>query len=270
MEIITVDGVRLWYEIQGKGEPLVVIGGFYIGHHQFDFVTPLLSTQFQVINWNYQGIGQAERSVPPGNPVGLWVEQLREVLDTLGISKASLWATANGACIAFAFAAKYPDRVKKLISHPWYRSDERVKKFLSLSADLVDTYGFVGHVRAISTTLGLTDDFLYSDKGREFERWRVWAGEQTTSVENYRKMCEGLVQVDLTDSIGKIQAPTLLLMGEVGPLGHNPSMDSQVEFLSRTIPGCQLQTIPDSGGTLFMVLKPEESAKAALDFLASG
>ena len=133
---------------------------------------------------------------------------------------------------------------------------------------MVETYGFLGHIRLLTTTMGVSDDFLYSDKGREFEQWRLRVGEQSTSVENYKRMCEVLAQVDLSDVIGQIRAPTLLLMGEVGPLGRNPTVDSQTEFLLERIPQSQLRTIPESGGTAFMVLKPQESARVVLDFLA--
>ena len=265
---INVNGIKLWYDSQGKGEPLVVTGGFYMAHHQFEFITPHLTSQCQVINWDYQGTGLAERTIPEPGTVERWVEQLRGVLDALEVSKTSLWGTANGAMIALSFAAKYPERVRKLISHPWYKSDDGVKRFFQLSATIVETYGFLGHVRLFSTTFGLSNDFLYSAKGREFESWRQRSGEESTSVENYRRMCEILPEVDLTDVIGRIRAPTLLLMGEVGPLGHNPTVDSQAGFLLEHIPDCRLKTIPNSGGTMFMALKPEESARVALDFLA--
>ena len=265
----TVNGIKLWYESQGEGEPLVVTGGFYMAHHQFEFVTPYLSSRCRVINWDYQGTGFAERSIPEPDTVDQWVEQLRSLLDALGISRASLWGTANGALITFNFAAKYPDRVRKIISHPWYRSPERVKEFFQLSAGVVETYGFSGHVRLMTTTLGLSDNFLYSTRGREFEQWRLKAGEASTSVDNYRKMCEILGEVDLSDVVGGIRAPSLLLMGEVGPLGKNPTVDSQAQFLLERIPDCRLETIPNAGGTLFMVLKPEDSSKVVLDFLAS-
>ena len=49
------NGVELWYDINGTGEPLVLTGGFGLLHDQFAKIRSLLTPQLQVIDWHYQG-----------------------------------------------------------------------------------------------------------------------------------------------------------------------------------------------------------------------
>ena len=61
MAYVEDNGVKLWYEITGKGEPLVLTGGFGCLHNQWDWIMDILNEDFQVINWNYRGSGQSDR-----------------------------------------------------------------------------------------------------------------------------------------------------------------------------------------------------------------
>ena len=53
-------GVKLWYDLNGVGEPLVVTGGFGLLHDQFAHVRELLTPHLQVIDWNYRGAGRCQ------------------------------------------------------------------------------------------------------------------------------------------------------------------------------------------------------------------
>ncbi len=56
------NGVELWYDVNGTGEPLVVTGGFGLLHDQFAKIRSLLTPQLQVIDWHYRGAGQSDRA----------------------------------------------------------------------------------------------------------------------------------------------------------------------------------------------------------------
>ena len=60
------DGVELWYDVNGNGtgEPLVLSGGFGLLQDQFAKIRDLLTPHLQVIDWNYRGAGQSDRSWP--------------------------------------------------------------------------------------------------------------------------------------------------------------------------------------------------------------
>ena len=80
MAYIEDKGVKLWYEITGKGEPLVLTGGFGCLHNQWDWIMDILNEDFQVINWNYRGSGQSDRYWAGGYSLDKWVDDLELIL----------------------------------------------------------------------------------------------------------------------------------------------------------------------------------------------
>ena len=118
------DGHKLWYDVQGTGEPLTLIGGFALLHDQFELCLPNLHEHgYQTINWNYRGSGKSDWTLVRPYCIEDWVEDLRAVLDDAGIEKTTIWATSTSSVIGTRFAAKYPDRVNALLTYPWYKAD---------------------------------------------------------------------------------------------------------------------------------------------------
>ena len=79
------NGVKLWYDENGTGEPLVVSGGFGLLHDQFAYIRDLLTPHLQVIDWHYRGAGLSDRAWPGGYPFDRWVDDLGVILDQAGL-----------------------------------------------------------------------------------------------------------------------------------------------------------------------------------------
>src|ERR671914_1602567 len=58
-----VNGVELWYEVAGEGEPVIQIHGAGFGHFNFAPATPELAKHFKVIDYDMRGYGQSDRPV---------------------------------------------------------------------------------------------------------------------------------------------------------------------------------------------------------------
>ena len=56
--ITSSNGKKIWYDIVGDGEPLVLVGGSSLVHRQWDFLSPLLQDHFKVILYDQRGAGQ--------------------------------------------------------------------------------------------------------------------------------------------------------------------------------------------------------------------
>ena len=83
---------RIWYEINGEGEPLVQIPGGALGLKNFSKVTPVLSRHFRVIDFDLIGTGQSTPT-PPGYKVQDWTNDLR-------VQTTSLFSTFSAANLA--------------------------------------------------------------------------------------------------------------------------------------------------------------------------
>jgi len=73
-----------------------------------------LSRTFHVIAFDYVGHGLSDKTIDAYNPL-IFVEQLRELMDVLQIESAHLSGESLGGWVSGLFAAKYPNRVRRLM-----------------------------------------------------------------------------------------------------------------------------------------------------------
>lgn len=100
----------------GKGNKEVILFQHGLNGHLEAYAKNLvaLSETFHVIAFDYVGHGLSEKAVDEYNPV-VFAEQLRELMDALGIASAHLSGESLGGWVSGVFAAKYPQRVRRLM-----------------------------------------------------------------------------------------------------------------------------------------------------------
>ncbi len=112
---VSVNGVRLAYlDWGGDGPPLVLIHGLGDSPHAFDDVAWKLCRDFRIIAYARRGHGQSDAPDGPYDNTTL-VEDLRQLMDSLGIRRASLLGWSMGGNEITAFAVRYPERTQKLV-----------------------------------------------------------------------------------------------------------------------------------------------------------
>lgn len=104
------DGVRLHYEDEGAGIPLLCLSGLTRNTRDFDFVLPHLSG-FRVIRMDYRGRGQSDWADYKTYDVGVEARDAVALLDHLGIEKVAVLGTSRGGIIAMVIAATAKDRL---------------------------------------------------------------------------------------------------------------------------------------------------------------
>ena len=100
----------------GRGNKEVILFQHGLNGHLEAYAKNLmaLSAQFHVIAFDYVGHGLSDKLVDEYNPA-VFAEQLRELMDVLGIDAAHLSGESLGGWVSGIFAAKYPARVKRLM-----------------------------------------------------------------------------------------------------------------------------------------------------------
>ena len=109
-----VNGIKINYlDWGGDGSPLVMIHGIGDDPHVFDDLAMLLRDQFHIVAYARRGHGLSDSNPPyDGNTL---VEDLRQLLDKLGIQRTRLIGWSMGGDEITAFAGRYPERVEKLV-----------------------------------------------------------------------------------------------------------------------------------------------------------
>ncbi len=102
----------------GAGDPVVLLHGSGPGVSAWTNwrrVIPRLADDFRVLAPDMAGFGFTERKPDATYDIKHWVRHLLGFLDALGIEKASLVGNSFGGSLALATAARYPDRVDRLV-----------------------------------------------------------------------------------------------------------------------------------------------------------
>jgi pimeloyl-ACP methyl ester carboxylesterase len=109
-----VNGVNVYYESLGSGSPMILLHGGLASGEMFGPIVPALSERHRVIVPDLQGHG---RTADIDRPIDhrLMADDIAALIDYLGLDKPDLVGYSLGGGVAFCTAAKYPDKVGKLV-----------------------------------------------------------------------------------------------------------------------------------------------------------
>src|SRR5437773_2586819 len=112
----TTDGVKIYYEEHGTGEPLLLAYGIGGNAGMWQPNVAALAARHRLILWEPRGHA---RSDSPEDPTmvtfGHWVLDLHDLLDHLRLARAVVGGLSLGGGIATRFALKHPERVRALV-----------------------------------------------------------------------------------------------------------------------------------------------------------
>ena len=114
MPITTANGIDLYYEIHGEGEPLLLIMGLSLSSKSWFRTIPALSKQYKVIVFDNRGVGLSGKPNSPYS-IELMADDAKAVLDAAGVESAHIYGISMGGMIAQRLALKYPERIRSLI-----------------------------------------------------------------------------------------------------------------------------------------------------------
>lgn len=107
---VAVEGGTLHYDVRGSGPPVVLLHAGGLDLTMWDPQVSALARSFRLVRYDARGHG---RSTAPGGPYST-VEDLRLLLDRLGVERTALVGISMGAGVALNFATTYPERVTRL------------------------------------------------------------------------------------------------------------------------------------------------------------
>ncbi len=213
------DGVRLAYAVAGNGPPLVKTAN-WMNHVELDWSSPLfghifsaLARNFTLVRYDARGNGLSDWDVSELS-LDAWVTDLETVVNAAGLDRFPLFAMSQGCAISVAFAVRHPERVSHLILYGGFARGayKRAKNDLELQK-----------AKALGTLIrtGWGDDSpvfrqLFSSlfmPGGTAEQLEKFADRQrtTTSPECAYRYFETTRNLDVTDLLPKVTAPTLVM-----------------------------------------------------------
>lgn len=247
MPKILANGINLYYETHGAGDPLVLIAGLGYDHWQWHKMVPGLSKHFQVIVFDNRGAGESDKPAGPYAAQTL-ADDTAALLEALGHQQAFVMGHSMGGYIAQALALSKPDRVSRLIlSATNFGGPNQIPVTPEALAVLTDTQADpIERLRrgiAISTAPGW--DKSHPDVVQAWLDYRTQhpvdpAGYQAQMGIGMALMAEAAC---FEGKLKDVKAPTLILFGahdKVVPPGN-------AELLAKKIPNSTTHILPDAG-----------------------
>jgi pimeloyl-ACP methyl ester carboxylesterase len=127
IRFLTVDGRRLAYEVAGEGS-LLLCPAWWVSHLELDRGNEgfarfweAIGDGYSVVRYDRLGVGVSERELREQDlSVDGEVSLIGALLDELGAERISLFGGSSGGCAAIAFAARFPERVERLVLYGSY------------------------------------------------------------------------------------------------------------------------------------------------------
>jgi pimeloyl-ACP methyl ester carboxylesterase len=112
---VNVNGMRMYYEVSGKGDPLIVLHGAYMNIPQMGAIIPRLAKTHKVYALELQGHGRTTDIDRPITYPNL-ADDVAAFMDAVGLKKADVFGYSMGAATALQLAIRHPEKVNKLVA----------------------------------------------------------------------------------------------------------------------------------------------------------
>jgi pimeloyl-ACP methyl ester carboxylesterase len=113
MPFAPINGIEMYYEEHGDGPPLVFAHGVGGNHASWYQQVPFFARSYRMITCDQRGFGFSDDRNDLGR--ANFVDDLRALLDFLGIGKVSLVAQSMGGSTCMGFTVRYPERTNALV-----------------------------------------------------------------------------------------------------------------------------------------------------------
>lgn len=252
MATLRVADLEIHYEQTGSGPPLVLLHGGFVDMKMWEPQVAALAGSYRILRYDLRGHGLTGPSRENRYTVEHFAEDLRGLLDGLGLERVALCGLSLGGMIAQAFAARYPERLRALVL-----ADTVVSTTHTLS-DKLQT-----HLLAPGWAVRPTIRHLGADRWVRLSFWLAsksrsdkWFGQDEATSTYVKKAMSQLTTAEYVkvygalyafreQALSNVRVPTLLLNGEYEPA----NIVRHAERLKTLLPQATSATIPRAGHT---------------------
>lgn len=240
-----VNGIKMYYEIHGQGEPLVLIhGGGSTITTSFGKILPLLADSFQVIAVEVQGHGHtSDRDAPESFAQD--ADDVATLLHNLKIPKASFFGFSNGGNSSIQIVNRHPEIVNKLIlASTFYKREGFPPGFFEMMKQATIT----------DMPQPLRDAFLKINP------------DSNKLLTMFNKDRQRMVEFkDWPDeTLSNIKSPTLIICGDQDGISVAHTL-----AMSKLIPGSRLMVLPAMHGGYMGVAESPSAGEKIIELTAS-
>lgn len=215
MPVVQANGIDIYYEVQGAGEPLVLIPYLAADQACYAFQVAEYAREFTCFTVDLRGAGLS------GKPEGSYTTELLAAdiaafMKEVGLDRAHISGLSLGAAVGMQLAAQHPARVKSLSLHSaWDATDPFLRT-------VVEGWRIMARGLDSVTDMVITGIFpwcftpeLYAARPEYIESLADFVrGRPMPPVDAFLRQSDAVLGHDARAVLGSIQAPTLVTFGE--------------------------------------------------------
>ncbi len=258
-----VNGIDLYYELHGSGEPLLWIGGLGANIREISYLIDAYRERYQLIVYDGRGCGRSDKPAEDYTIAGL-AEDAAGLLDALGIASAFVYGSSMGGMIAQELVLNHPGRVRALILgcttagavngvRPSEATVQAMIANQALSGDAALEAGW---------QLGYSQTYIDANRGALLARSRA-AAEFAAPRDAYIRQVIAAAKHDTYDRLQYVECPVLIIHASddvMIPSGN-------AHLLRRGMPHAELRILEGVGHGYNLEAQAEADA-LVFDFIA--
>ncbi len=214
MPQVEVDGLTINYDVQGEGEPLLLIPYTSADHACYAFQLPAYTEHFSCIAIDLPGSGESDKPAGPYSTEG-HADQVAAFLGAIGIERAHVAGVSLGAAVGIHLAARHPGRVRSLSLHSaWHASDDYLKIVVEQWRTLASTLPTVADVVIQGIFPWCFTPEMYVERPEFVDTLVDFVRSRPAQpVDAFLAQTEAVIAHDASAALGEIAAPTLITFG---------------------------------------------------------
>jgi pimeloyl-ACP methyl ester carboxylesterase len=253
--------VLIAYQVTGDAPITMVLAPGTVSHLDMDWEFPLradffrrLSSMFRLIRFDKRGTGLSDRPTAMAT-LEQRADDIRAVMDAVGVDSAVIFGASEGASMASMFAATYPERTRALLTwggmarwiatedHPWGMSRADTERMIQ---DVQDNWPSEWYIRGPGAGVGQDADAAFVQSLVRYMR----AAASPSAAAAYERMNS---EIDIRPILSAIKVPTLVMNRSGDPVA--PCAGAR--DMATRIPGARFVEFPGNTHSM-MAIAPEK------------
>jgi len=253
----------MYYDIQGSGEPLILIPGFASGSWSWSWQIESLAKDFRVITFDPRGISRSPIADDETVSISMIAGDVVALLDELSLPDAHILGISFGGFVALDLVLRFPGRVNRLVlASTSFGGPNHVAPSMQVLAAFASTDGLNTAERIRKyLTVAFSPEFVESNEV-DVNRFCELREKNFVPRDVYMQQLQSALSFDVEDQVPAIRTETLVITGDKDVVV--PTQNSR--NLSAAIPNSKLEMIEGTGHMAF-VEKADEFNRIVAKFL---
>jgi pimeloyl-ACP methyl ester carboxylesterase len=214
MPKVEVDGLTINYDVQGQGDPLLLIPYTSADHACYAFQLPAYTEHFSCIAIDLPGSGESDKPAGPYSTEG-YADQVAAFLGAIGIDNAHVAGVSLGAAVGIHLAARHRDRVRSLSLHSgFHATDPYLKTVVEQWRTMASALPTVADVVIQGIFPWCFMPKTYSNRPEFIDTLVDFVRSRPAQpVEAFLAQTDAVISHDASAVLGQVGVPTLITVG---------------------------------------------------------